>query len=134
MSRRRHEDFPHGPSRKIPAKVAGRQGGRTPQCVSNAAHPTPGSTKAQRRGAATDRTGPYPDPLQPVEAQDEAERKLVRVVVAGLQDVLVSERGKAKRIIPRNEGSRSTWLNIAKMTRCRAVVGAQFCDPKHVSF
>jgi hypothetical protein len=94
----------------------------------------PGPRKHKRRGAATDRTGPYPDPLQPVEAQDEAERKLVRVVVAGLQDVLVSERGKAKRIIPRNEGSRSTWLNIAKMTRCRAVVGAQFCDPKHVSF
>ena len=94
----------------------------------------PGPRKHKRRAAATDRTGPYPDPLQPVEAQVEIERKLVRVVVAGRQDVLVSERGKAKRVIPRNEGSRSTWLNIAEMPRCRTVVGAQFCGPQHVSF
>jgi hypothetical protein len=94
----------------------------------------PGPRKHKRRAAATDRTGPYPDPLQPVEDQVEADCNRVRVVVAGRQDVLDSKRGKAKRVIPRNGGSRSTWLNIAKMTRCRAVVGARFCDPKHVSF
>src|SRR5215207_8080746 len=107
MSRRRHKDFPHGPSQKIPARGAGRQGARTPQYVSNAAHPTPGSTKAQAaRSSRLTGLSPYIGRAPARRGAGRDGTRTRRVVVAGRQDVLDSKRGKAKRVIPRNEGSR----------------------------